>query len=164
MGMESEETSKAEGTSIEDKPMDVAANASETDEKTEDVEATVEKKEECNTAAEGKKEEGKAKEEAMESEETSKGEGTSKEDVESQKNAAPDAEKENANPNTSTPDTPKAGKDKPMEDAAKAPETEDKTEAMEATVEKKEESETASEGKGVLKSTLNLLVKKIRGD
>merc|ERR1719373_1417840 len=108
--MESEETSKAEGTSKEDKPMDVAANAPETDEKTEDVEA-------------GKKEEGKATEEAMESEESSKGEGTSKEDVESQKNTAPDAEKENVNPNTSTPDS-----------------------------------------EGVIKSTLNLLAKKIRGD
>merc|ERR1711948_2272 len=111
-----------EGTSKEDKPMDVVANASETAEK------------------------------------------TSKGDEESQKKASPDAEKENVNPNTPTPDTPKAGKDKPMEAAAKAPETEDKTEAMEATVEKKEESETASEGKGVLKSTLNLLVKTIRGD
>merc|ERR1719493_143522 len=121
--MESEETSKAEGTSKEGKPMDVAANAPETDEKTEDVKATVEKKEESNPAAEGKKEEGKATEEAMESEETSKGEGTSKEDVESQKNAAPDAEKENVNPNTSTPDS-----------------------------------------EGVIKSTLNLLAKKIRGE
>ena len=104
--------------------MDVAANASETDEKTEDVEATVEKKEQCNTTAEGKKEEGKATEGPMETEETSNGEGTSKEDVESQKNADPGAEKENVNPNTSTPDT----------------------------------------SEGVIKSTLNLLAKKIRGD
>merc|ERR1719188_1641192 len=103
--MESEETSKAEGVSKEDKPMDVAANTPETDEKTEDVET-------------GKKVEGKATEEAMESDESSKG------DVESQKNAAPDAEKENVNPNNSTPDT----------------------------------------SEGVIKSTLNLLAKKIRGD
>ena len=58
--------------------------------------------------------EGMATEEAMESEESSKGEGTSKED----------AEKENVNPNTSTPDT----------------------------------------SEGVIKSTLNLLAKKIRGE
>merc|ERR1712117_611667 len=120
----SEETSKSEGTSKEDKPMDVAANAPKTDEKTEDVEATVEKKEEGNSTAEGKKEEDKTTEEAMESEESSKGEATSKEDVGSQKNAAPDAEKENVNPNTSTPET----------------------------------------SEGVIKSTLNLLAKKIRGD
>merc|ERR1711948_86805 len=147
-------------TKASDEPMEVALKTSETEEKAEAVEAADEKKEE---ASEG----------AMESEETSKAEGTSKEDKateeameseESQKKAGPDAEKENVNPNTSIPDTPKAGKDKPMEAAAKAPETEDKTEAMEATDEKKEESETASEGKGVLKSTLNLLVKTIRGD